>query len=278
MALATTNLCLGNGYRNSLSKNQVLDRLIIATKFGIVRSPDQYERRIDNSPAYIRRACEASLRRLGIERINLYYCHRRNPETPIEVMMETLSDLVAEGKIGAIGLSEVSAETIRQAHAIHPLSAVQTEYSLWSREPEAEIIPTCRELGITFVAYSPLGRAFLTGKLNASQLADNDFRQALPRLQGDARKTNLGLVGSFRELAKQWQVSNAQLCLAWMLNKWPHVLPIAGTRREKYLLENAQSVGIVLTPAQITRLDELFYPGRIAGSRYPEAGWAGIEQ
>lgn len=269
---------IGQWLSQQPEKHRLLEQLVIASKFGIVRAPDAYERRIDNSPAYIRRACEASLQRLGVERIDLYYCHRRNPDTPLEEMMETLSSLVAEGKIGGIGLSEVSAETIRRAHAIHPLTAVQTEYSLWSREAEAEIIPTCQELGITFVAYSPLGRAFLTGKLDTSQLAENDFRQALPRMQGDAKTANLTLLDAFSQLAEQWQVSNAQLCLAWMLNKYPHVVPIAGTRREKYLLENAQSANITLTPEQIHCLDELFDPKRIAGSRYPDAGWVGIEQ
>lgn len=269
---------LGRWLAQQADKNQLLEQMVIATKFGIVRDPSQYKRRIDNSPAYIRQACEASLQRLGIEQIDLYYCHRRNPDTPIELLMRTLSDLVTEGKIKAIGLSEVSAETIRQAHSIHPLTAVQTEYSLWSREAETEIIPTCQELGITFVAYSPLGRAFLTGKLDTSQLADNDFRQALPRMQGDAKVANLKLLETFSESAKQWQVSNAQLCLAWLLNKYPHVLPIAGTRREKYLLENARSANIKLTATQVRHLDKLFDPQRIAGNRYPDAGWVGIER
>ncbi len=258
-------------------KNRHLDSLVIATKFGIVREPNQYQRRIDNSPAYIRRACEASLQRLGVEQIDLYYCHRRNPDTPIEEMMVTLSQLVAEGKIKGIGLSEVSAKSIRQAHAVYPLTAVQTEYSLWSREAEAEVIPTCQELGITFVAYSPLGRAFLTGKLDTSKLADNDFRQALPRMQGNAKESNLKLLNAFSTLAQQWQMSNAQLCLAWILNKHTHVLPIAGTRREQYLLENAQAATLFLTPEQIKQLDTLFEPKHIAGDRYPDAGWAGIE-
>lgn len=192
--------------------------------------------------------------------------------------MDALSGLVKAGKIKGIGLSEVSAETIRQAHAIHPLSAVQTEYSLWSRAAEDEVIPTCQELGICFVAYSPLGRAFLTGKLDNNPLADNDFRQAMPRMQGDAKATNQALVNEFSQLSEQWNMSNAQLCLAWMLNKHDHVIPIAGTRRERYLLENAQAVSIELSAAQIQQLDDLFEPSRITGERYPDAGWAGIEK
>lgn len=254
------------------------EQLVVATKFGIVREQGKYERRIDNSADYIRKACDASLKRLGVECIELYYCHRRNPDTPIEEMMDALSGLVKAGKIKGIGLSEVSAETIRQAHAIHPLSAVQTEYSLWSRAAEDEVIPTCQELGICFVAYSPLGRAFLTGKLDNNPLADNDFRQAMPRMQGDAKATNQALVNEFSQLSEQWNMSNAQLCLAWMLNKHDHVIPIAGTRRERYLLENAQAVSIELSAAQIQQLDDLFEPSRITGERYPDAGWAGIEK
>lgn len=254
----------------------VRKQLVIATKFGIVRQQGHYERRIDNCPEYVRQACDASLARLGVDYIDLYYCHRRNPDTPIEDMMQTLAELVSVGKIRAIGLSEVNADTIRKAHAIHPLTAVQSEYSLWSREAETEIIPVCAELGIHFVAYSPLGRAFLTGKVDT--LADNDFRQALPRFQGDAKARNQTLVDTFSRFADNWGISNAQLCLAWMLNKYEHVIPIAGTRRERYLLENANAANVELTHEQIQRLDTLFDPQHVAGNRYPDAGWIGIEQ
>ena len=254
------------------------DKLVIATKFGIVREQGKYERRLDNSPAYIETACNASLKRLGVECIDLYYCHRRDHDTPLEVMMDALAKLVKQGKIKGIGLSEVSSDTLRQAHAIHPITAVQSEYSLWSRTPETDILPTCRELGVNFVAYSPLGRAFLTGKLDTNNLPDNDFRQHLPRLQGEQLNQNQQLISKFSQLASQWGHSNAQLCLAWMLNKYPHVIPIAGTRQQKYLLENANATGITLSAKQIEQLDDLFNPEKVAGQRYPDAGWAGIEK
>jgi len=254
------------------------EQIVIATKFGIVRVKDQYERRLDNSPDYIVKACDESLQRLGTDYIDLYYCHRRDHDTPIEDMMHALSGLVEQGKIRGIGLSEVSSATLRAAHAIHPITAVQSEYSLWSRQPEQELLETCRELGVNFVAYSPLGRAFLTGKLDTDNLAKGDFRNAVPRLQGDALTHNQQIVDQFSNLSKDWGYSNAQLCLAWMLNKHPHVIPIAGTRREKYLIENVQAADIKLSAKQVTQLDELFNPDNITGARYPDAGWVGIEQ
>ncbi len=219
----------------------------------------------------------ASIKRLGIDYIDLYYCHRRNHDTPIEEMMQTLADLVREGKIRGIGLSEVSAQTLRQAQTVHPVTAVQSEYSLWSREPEKVLLPTCAERNVNFIAYSPLGRAFLTGKLEANQFANNDFRQAIPRLQGDALNHNQELLANFTAFAQAWGHSNAALCLAWLLNKHPLVIPIPGTRREKYLMENAQAADIVLSPEQISTLDQLFSPENVHGNRYPDAGWAGIE-
>lgn len=253
-------------------------KIVIATKFGIVRNKGEYERRLDNSPEYIQQACNDSLQRLGTEYIDLYYCHRRDHETPIEDMMQSLSDLVAKGKVRGIGLSEVNSETLRQAHAIHPITAVQSEYSLWSREPEEGLLETCLELGINFVAYSPLGRSFLTGNLNTASLEEGDFRQALPRLQGEAIIQNQKIVDQFSRLAQAWGYSNAQLCLAWMLNKYPHIIPIAGTRREKYLIENAKATDVKLTTQRIKTLDSLFDPQHIAGERYPDAGWGGIEK
>lgn len=254
------------------------DEIVIATKFGIVRNEGEYERRLDNSPKYIRQACDDSLQRLGTDYIDLYYCHRRDHNTPIEDMMQALSDLVALGKIRGIGLSEVSSETLRKAHSIHPITAVQSEYSLWSRQPENDLLETCRELGVTFVAYSPLGRAFLTGKLDTDNFEVSDFRQALPRLQGEALNVNKQVLQRFSELASSWDYSNAQLCLAWLLNKHPHVIPIAGTRQEKYLIENAQSADILLSAEKIAQLDNLFNPAIIAGARYPDAGWEGVER
>ena len=253
-------------------------QVVIATKFGIVREPGKYERRIDNSPAYIRGACEASLQRLGVDSIDLYYCHRRNPDVPIEDMMGALAGLVQAGKVRQVGLSEVSAGTLRKAWAVHPVAAVQSEYSLWSREPESGMLQACAELGTTFVAYSPLGRAFLTGTVTAASLADNDFRKHNPRFSGEAETTNRQLVEGLRGIADALGMSNAQVALAWLLGKHPHVVPIPGTRRIAYLEQNvAAAAKEPLTAARMAQLDELFDPTRVAGARYPAAGMAGIE-
>ena len=252
-------------------------QMVIATKFGIVRATGQYERRIDNSPTYIREACEASLRRLGVDRIDLYYCHRRDPAVPIEEVVGVMGDLVTSGKVGAIGLSEVSVESLRRAHAVAPIAAVQSEYSLWSREPEAGMLAACAELGTAFVAYSPLGRAFLTGTLDVSQLADNDFRKRNPRFVGEAQATNQRLVASLAAFAAERHLSNAQVALAWMLNKHPDVIPIPGTRRIAHLESNVSAADIVLTPGEIAQLDLLFDPKVVAGARYPDAGLVGME-
>lgn len=252
-------------------------QVVIASKFGIVREPGKYERRIDNSPAYIHQACEASLQRLGIEQIDLYYCHRRNPEVPIEEMMGALAQLVAAGKVRQIGLSEVSAATLRQAGAVHPVAAVQSEYSLWTREAEREMLATCAELGTTFVAYSPLGRAFLTGAVHSGQLAEGDFRKHNPRFVGAAEKINAQLVAELGRFAAARGLSNAQVALAWLLGKQPHVVPIPGTRRIAYLEQNAGAVDVALNEAEIAELDRMFAVERVAGARYPEAGMAGIE-
>ena len=251
---------------------------VVASKFGIVREAGTYERRIDNSPAYIRRACEASLRRLGVERIDLYYCHRRDPDVPIEEVVGAMAELVAEGKIGAIGLSEVSVETLRRAHAVHPVAAVQSEYSLWSREPEAGMLAACAELGTAFVAYSPLGRAFLTATVDTGKLADDDFRKRNPRFSGEAEARNRQLVAALGELAAARGLSNAQLALAWLLNKAPHVIPIPGTRRIAYLESNVSAADIALSADEVGQLDRLFDPLAVAGARYPEGGFVGVEK
>ncbi len=252
-------------------------QMVIATKFGIVREPGKYERRIDNNPAYIRGACEASLRRLGVDVIDLYYCHRRNPDVPIEEMTGAMADLVKAGKVRQIGLSEVSPETLRRASAVHPVAAVQSEYSLWSREPEREMLKTCAELGATFVAYSPLGRAFLTGTVSAADLADNDFRKRNPRFSGEAEAANRLLVDGLHAFASAHGMTNAQVALAWLLNKHPHVVPIPGTRRIAYLEQNVGAVDCALSAEDLAQLDKLFAPERVAGARYPEAGMVGIE-
>jgi len=249
----------------------------LATKFGIVRKAGEYERRIDNSPAYIRQACENSLRRLGVDQIDLYYCHRRDPAVPIEDVVGAMAELIRAGKIGAIGLSEVSIETLRRAHAVHPIAAVQSEYSLWSREPESGMLAACAELGTAFVAYSPLGRAFLTGTVHASQLAGNDFRKHNPRFVGKAEEANRQLVLALEKFASARGWTNAQVALAWLLHKQPHVIPIPGTRRIAYLESNVSAARIALTPEDIAALDAVFDPAVVAGDRYPAAGFAGIE-
>ena len=253
-------------------------RMLLATKFGIVRAPGSYERRIDNSPAYIRAACDASLQRLGVERIDLYYCHRRDPAVPIEEVVGTMAELVRAGKVGAIGLSEVSVQTLRRASAVHPVAAVQSEYSLWSREPEQGMLAACAELGTAFVAYSPLGRAFLTASVQAGQLADGDFRKNNPRFVGAAEAGNRKLVAALGEFAAARGCSNAQVALAWLLNKQPHVIPIPGTRRIAYLESNVAAARIALSANEIAELDRLFDPAAVAGARYPEAGFVGVEK
>jgi len=253
------------------------DHIVLATKFGIVRAEGTYERRIDNSPAYIRQACEASLKRLGVERIDLYYCHRRDLSVPIEEVVSSMAALVAAGKVAAIGLSEVSPQTLRRAHAIHPIAAVQSEYSLWSREPEHPMLDTCAELGTTFVAYSPLGRSFLAGPVNVDELASNDFRRSNPKFNGDAGVQNQLLVSELTEFASRHGLKNSQVALAWILNKHQNVIPIPGTRRVSYLESNVSAASVTLTSKQIQELDEMFAPGRVAGERYPEAGFTGIE-
>lgn len=254
------------------------DQLVVATKFGIVRAQGQYERRIDNSPAYIRAACEASLRRLGVERIGLYYCHRRNPDVPLADMMSTLADLVKEGKVAAVGLSEVSADSLRAAHAVHPVAAIQSEYSLWERGADTDVLPTAQALGIAFVAYSPLGRSFLTNQPPSAQnLASDDFRRALPRFQGEAGAANQHLQQTFAALAQSLEQPAAAIALAWLLQRQPHVLPIPGTRRIHHLQQNLAACALVLPDTVMQKLDTLFAPGVAAGARYPDAGWAGVE-
>ena len=252
-------------------------RMVIATKFGIVRQAGTYERRIDNSPAYIRAACEASLQRLGVEQIDLYYCHRRDPAVLIEDVVGAMAALVRAGKVRALGLSEVSADTLRRAHAVHPISALQSEYSLWTRGPEQEVLPLCRELGIAFVAYSPLGRAMLTGAVDTANLSAGDFRAHNPRFQGEAAAANAALVEQLGALAREWGLTPAQLALAWMLARQPHAIPIPGTRRIARLEENLAAARVALTPAQTARIEAVFAPGAAQGGRYPDAGWAGVE-
>jgi len=249
----------------------------IATKFGIVRKPGEYTRTIDNSAEYLRRACEGSLKRLGVEHIDLYYVHRINRECPIEETMEALAALKHEGKIGHIGLCEVSAETLRRAHAIHPVTAVQTEYSLWTRDVEAEVLPTCRELGIGFVAYSPLGRGFLTGRFQAgSQFEDGDFRASLPRFAPDNAATNGALVELVRGIAAEHDCTPAQVALAWLLAKGDDIAPIPGTKRIKYLEENSVAASIKLTETARAVLEQALSSLPVSGERYTVEGMKGV--
>jgi len=250
----------------------------IATKFGIVRKPDEYRRSLDNSPEYARKACEGSLKRLGVERIDLYYVHRINREQDIEATMGGLSRLVEEGKIDRIGLCEVSAETLRRAHAVHPVTAVQTEYSLWSRGVEAEILPACRELGIGFVPYSPLGRGFLTGRFqDGAEFEDGDFRASLPRFQTEAVASNKRIADLVRRLATRKGCTAAQLSLAWLLAQGDDIVPIPGTKRIPYLRDNAAAVDVTLDDTDLQEIDQGLAALPVAGARYTEEGMKGVD-
>lgn len=251
--------------------------LVVATKFGIVREPGKYERHVENSPAYIAKACDASLKRLGVEVIDLYYAHRINPDQPIEETVGAMADLVQAGKVRALGLSEVSAATLRRAHAVHPIAAVQSEYSLWTRDMEAEVLPVCRELGVSLVAYSPLGRGMLTGAITRdTPLARDDFRRSVPRFQDENFDANLRLVEALRGLAAEKGCTAGQLALAWLLHQGPDIIPIPGTRRIKYLEENAGAAAVELTAADLERIDAALPAGAAAGERYPAAGMVGL--
>jgi len=248
------------------------DQIVLATKFGIVRDPaNPTLRGVNGKPDYIRRSCEASLRRLGVERIDLYYQHRVDPATPIEETVRAMAELVQEGKIGHIGLSEASPYTLRRAVKVHAITALQTEYSLWSREPEEELLATCRELGIGFVAYSPLGRGFLTGQVTRFEdLPEDDFRRFSPRFQGENFQKNLDLVRRIEEIAKEKGCQPSQLALAWVLAEDKNIVPIPGTKRRKYLEENVAAIDVKLTEQDLRGIDEIFPTGAAAGLRYPE--------
>ncbi|MFG1186441.1 MULTISPECIES: aldo/keto reductase [Xanthobacter] len=251
------------------------DQVILATKFGNVRGPNGERLGVSGTPDYVRSACDASLERLGIDTIDLYYQHRVDPKTPIEETVGAMKGLVEAGKVRFLGLSECSVATLRKAHAVHPISAVQIEYSLWSRDPEEEMLAACRELGVAFVAYSPLGRSFLTGAVTSPDtLAADDFRRANPRFSGDALKANLTLVEALKDFAAAKGATSAQIALAWILNKQDNVIPIPGTRRQKYLEENVAATRIRLSPEEVATLDALFAPEAVAGTRYPEAAMA----
>jgi aryl-alcohol dehydrogenase-like predicted oxidoreductase len=245
--------------------------VVLATKFGIVRSADPQARGINGRPEYVRAACDASLKRLNVDIIDLYYQHRVDPQVPIEDTVGAMAQLVQAGKVRYLGLSEASPATIRRAHAVHPITALQTEYSLWSREPEDEILETVRELGIAFVAYSPLGRGFLTGEIkHYEDFADDDYRRLSPRFQGENFARNLELVGRVQKIAEEKGCTPAQLALAWVLAQGDDVIPIPGTKRRSYLEQNAAAVNLTLTLKDLRRLEEVAPRGAAKGSRYPE--------
>ena len=250
------------------------DAVVLATKFGIVRDPrDPTKRSINGRPEYVKAACEGSLKRLGTDHLDLYYQHRVDPNTPIEETVGAMSRLVEEGKVRFLGLSEAAPATVRRAVAVHPIAALQTEYSLWSREPEDEILPTMRELGVGFVPYSPLGRGFLTGQIKRFEdLAEDDYRRHTPRFQGENFQKNLDLVARIQDLARQKHCTASQLALAWVLAQGHDVVPIPGTKRVKYLEENLGALTVELTQGELAQLDEIAPKGKAAaGLRYPAA-------
>ena len=264
----TNEVLVGNTIRDRR------DEVVLATKFGIVRSAsDPTVRGFNSSPAYVRAACEASLKRLGLDVIDLYYQHRVDPKTPIEETVGEMSRLVEEGKVRFLGLSEASAATIRRAAAVHSISAVQSEYSLWSRDIEADIVPVCAELGITLVAYSPLGRGFLTGQIKSiDDFAADDFRRSTPRFQGDNFAKNLELVEKIKQLAVEKGCTASQLALAWCMAQGQHIVPIVGTKRRSYLQENLGALNVELTQTDLETIAALFPQEAVAGERYAAAG------
>ncbi|HEX6507922.1 MAG TPA: aldo/keto reductase [Chloroflexota bacterium] len=253
------------------------DGVVVATKFGNVRGANGERLGISGHPDYVTQACEASLRRLGIDTIDLYYQHRVDPDTPIEETVGAMARLVEQGKVRYLGLSEAAPHTIRRAHAVHPITALQTEYSLWTRDPEDEILPTVRELGIGFVAYSPLGRGFLTGQVRSVEdLAPDDFRRTSPRFQGENFQRNLDLVEKVREIAARKGCTPAQLALAWLLAQGDNIVPIPGTKRIHYLEENVGALNVHLTPEELRGIDEVAPRGSAAGDRYASTGMAAV--
>ncbi len=247
------------------------DRVVLATKFGNVRGEHGEFLGINGSPEYVRSACEASLRRLGVETIDLYYQHRVDLQTPIEETVGAMAELLQEGKVRFLGLSEAGAATIRRAHATHPISALQTEYSLWTRDPEPEILPTVRELGIGFVAYSPLGRGFLSGRIRSvDDLEEADFRRHGPRFQEENLRRNVALLEKVDALAAAKAVTASQLALAWVLARGDDIVPIPGTKRRSYLEENAAAAEVELSAEEIDQLEQAFPAGAAAGDRYPD--------
>lgn len=266
----------GSGKNEELVGRAIKDRrdqVVLATKFGNVRGPNGEFLGVKGTPEYVKQACDASLKRLGTDLIDLYYQHRVDKTVPIEDTVGAMADLVRAGKVRYLGLSEASPRTIRRAHKVHPISVLQTEYSLWTRDPEDEILPTVRELGIGFVPYSPLGRGFLTGQFKTfDDPAADDFRRQSPRFQGENFQKNLDLVARIQEIAREKRCTASQLALAWVLAQGENLVPIPGTKRRKYLEENLAAIEIKLTQADLARIDEAAPKGVAAGERYPETG------
>lgn len=257
------------------------DKVVLATKFGIVRDPaNPNARGVSGKPDYVQKSCEASLRRLGVEMIDLYYQHRVDPNTPIEETVGEMANLAKQGKVRYLGLSEASPNTLRRAVKVHPITALQTEYSLWTRDPETNgVLATCRELGIGFVAYSPLGRGFLTGRFRTfDDLPADDYRRNSPRFQGENFQKNLDLVRRVEELAREKKCTPSQLALAWVLAQGEDIVPIPGTKQRKYLEENVAALNVKLTKEDLRRINEVFPPEAVAGERYPEHVMALVER
>ncbi len=272
----------GVGHNEELVGKAIKDRrnkVILATKFGNVRGNDGSFLGVNGKPEYVRKACEASLKRLGVDVIDLYYQHRVDPNTPIEDTVGTMADLVKEGKVKYLGLSEAAPQTIRRANKIHPIAALQTEYSLWTRDPEDEILSTCKELGIGFVAYSPLGRGFLTGNFKKiDDLPEKDYRRFSPRFQEENFEHNVNTLNKIEEFAREKKCTVPQLALAWLLAKGDYIVPIAGTKRIKYLEDNLGSLKVTLTESDLKRLDEIAPKGFAKGLRYPERAMSAVNK
>ncbi len=270
----------GIGHNEELVGKAVRGRrenVVIATKFGIVREKGKYERSICGTPEYVRSACDASLKRLGVDTIDLYYQHRKDPNVAIEETVGAMAELVKEGKVRYLGLSECSVETLRRASKVHPITALQTEYSLWTRDIEAAILPVCRELSIGLVAYSPLGRGFLTGTVSTKEnLDEKDFRRFSPRFSNDNITENAKMVNELSAVSERLGCTNAQLALAWVLAKGQDIVPIPGTKRLKYLNDNLEACNIKLSADDIVEIEKIAAPERIKGARYPEEGMKGL--
>jgi aryl-alcohol dehydrogenase-like predicted oxidoreductase len=269
----TNEILVGNAIRGRR------DEVVIATKFGIVRGSDPTSRGINGRPEYVIAACEGSLKRLGVDHIDLYYQHRVDPNVPIEETVGAMAELVSQGKVRYLGLSEAKAETIRLAHAVHPITALQSEYSLWTRDPEEGPLPACRELGIGLVAYSPLGRGFLTGAIKTFEDFDtNDFRRFSPRFQGENFQKNLDLVAKIEEIAREKGCKPSQLALAWVMAQGEDIVPIPGTKRVKYLEENVGALDVELTADDLARIDEAFPMNVAEGARYPVQSMSSVSR